>query len=379
MKKMFGRRLMLAICLALLLSVLAIPNTAQAATYPCLFYGTAAVNDEPVDAGTEITAWVGDEQVGSALTGDGGLEVNRFTLSVDLEPPAEMTFKIGELNAIETATFVQYGAVEVNLTAYTEAEVTLVSIAVAPVSVEILVGETQAFTANGTYSDDSITDITAEAVWTSSDTAVATVEEGLATGLTLGTTTITATLDGISGTASLEVTEVILVSIAVTPESASILLGETKQFTAIGTYSDDSIADITTEAVWTSSDNTVATVEEGLATGLALGTATITAMLDGISESTALSVVEVSATIELIEGVNIIPYTGATISLPEALTNIGPDGSGVVQIIWVRAAWTEGNWLYYNAAIPWGNLTQLENGRAYIIVVSQDCSWEIPQ
>jgi len=250
---------------------------------------------------------------------------------------------------------------------------------VTPESASILVGDTQQFTAMGTYSDDTTVDITAEAVWTSSNAAVATVDGGLATGVAEGTTTITATLDGISGSASLEVAAITLVSIAVTPESASILIGETQQFTAMGTYSDDSTADITAEAAWTSSDTAVATVEGGLATGVALGTATITATLDGISGSAALSVIPVLATVELIEGVNIIPYRGATTSLPEALTNIGPAGSGFVQIIWARAAWTEGSWLYYNAAIPWGTLTQLENGRAYIIAVSEDCSWEIPQ
>jgi len=182
---------------------------AAPATYPGLFYGTASVDDEPVDAGTEITAWVETEQVGSALTGPEGREPNEFILNVELEPGAEVSFKIGELDAIETATFVQYGAVEVALTAYTE--VTLVSIAVTPESASILIGDTQQFTAMGTYSDDTTVDITAEAVWTSSDAAVATVELGLATGVALGTATITATLDGISGSASLEVTAITLV------------------------------------------------------------------------------------------------------------------------------------------------------------------------
>ena len=292
MKKTFRRGLLLATCLLMTLGLLAGPAIAvQAATYPGLFYGTASVDGEPVDTGTEITAWVGTEQVGSALTGVGDLDANQFVLSVELES-GEVSFKIGELDAIETAAFVQYVPVEVSLTAFT--------------------------------------------------------------GVTL-------------------------LSIAVTPESASILVGETQAFTATGTYSDDSIAVITTEAVWTSSNDAVATVDEGLATGLALGTTTITATVDAISGSAALSVVEVPVAVELIEGVNIIPYTGATTSLPEALSNIGPQGSGVVQIIWARAAWTGGTWLYYNAAIPWGTLTQLENGRAYIIVVSQACSWEIPQ
>ena len=285
--------LVVAVCLMVPLSVLALPQTtAQAATYPCLFYGTASVDNEPVAAGIEITAWVGTEQVGSALTGAGDLEANQFTLSVDLEPPAEVSFKIGELDAIETAAFVQYGAVEVNLTAFT--------------------------------------------------------------GVTL-------------------------VSIAITPESASVLVGGTQQFTATGTYSDDSTADITAEAVWTSSNAAVATVEGGLATGLALGTTTITATLGGISGSAALSVVAVPVTVELVAGVNIIPYTGVTTSLPEALTTIGPDGLNVVDVIWARGAWTDGEWLYYNPRVPFGTLTQLEAGRAYIIVVTQDCTWELPQ
>ena len=296
MKKTFRWGLLLATCLLMTLGLLAGPPMAvQAATYPGLFYGTATVDDEPVQAGTEITAWVGTEQVGSAFTGVDNLDANQFALSVDLEAGLEVSFKIGELDAIETVAFVLYVPQVVSLTAYTE---------------------------------------------------------------------------------------VTLVSIAVTPGGASVLVGETRQFTATGTFSDDSTADITAEAAWTSSDTAVATVELGLTTGLALGTATITATLGGISESASLEVsesVEV-VTVELIEGVNIIPYTGATTSLPEALTNIGPgDGSGVVQIIWARAVWTEGSWLYYNAAIPWGTLSQLENGRAYIIVVSQDCTWEIPQ
>jgi len=80
----------------------------------------------------------------------------------------------------------------------------------------------------------------------------------------------------------------------------------------------------------------------------------------------------------LVEGVNIIAYTGVTADLPGALTNIGPGGLDVVDIIWARAAWTGGVWLYYNPRIAFGTLSQLENGRAYIIVVTEDCTWELP-
>lgn len=82
-------------------------------------------------------------------------------------------------------------------------------------------------------------------------------------------------------------------------------------------------------------------------------------------------------TLELFEGVNIIPYTGATTSLPEVLTNIAE----LLEIIWARGAWTGGEWyrFFFYYGFPVGELQQLENGRAYIIVVSEACIWELPQ
>ena len=82
-------------------------------------------------------------------------------------------------------------------------------------------------------------------------------------------------------------------------------------------------------------------------------------------------------TLELVEGANIVPYTGATTSLPEALTNI----ADLVEIIWARGAWTGGEWhcFFFYQGFPMGELEELEDGRAYIIVVSEACIWELPQ
>ena len=85
-----------------------------------------------------------------------------------------------------------------------------------------------------------------------------------------------------------------------------------------------------------------------------------------------------SGTLRLVEGVNIIAYTGATTDLPAALTNIGPTGLNLVTIVWARGEWTGSQWLYYNAIIQYGTLSQLEEGRAYIICVTEDCAWELP-
>ena len=84
-------------------------------------------------------------------------------------------------------------------------------------------------------------------------------------------------------------------------------------------------------------------------------------------------------TLSLVVGVNIIAYTGVTTDLPGALTNlpIGPDG--VVNVIWARGAWTGGAWLKYNARFQVGTLSELEADRGYIIVVTEDCTWNLPQ
>ena len=88
-----------------------------------------------------------------------------------------------------------------------------------------------------------------------------------------------------------------LSSIMVTPaspdNSANLAIGATQQFTATGTYSDGSTADISSQVTWNSDTTSVATIDSnGLATGVAAGTANITAALSGItSPSATLTVV----------------------------------------------------------------------------------------
>ena len=83
----------------------------------------------------------------------------------------------------------------------------LASIAVTPSSPTIASGTAVQSHATGTFADNSTADLTTQVSWTSSNTAVATVSntsgsQGLTTGVNPGNTTITATLNGVSGTAS---------------------------------------------------------------------------------------------------------------------------------------------------------------------------------
>ena len=76
---------------------------------------------------------------------------------------------------------------------------TLQSIAVSPAAPSVGIGNTQQFTATGTYSDNSTKNITSSVTWASSNTLFATVDvtSGLATGVAVGTTQITATLGSV--------------------------------------------------------------------------------------------------------------------------------------------------------------------------------------
>ena len=80
---------------------------------------------------------------------------------------------------------------------------TLVSIAITPSLPFVSMGGTQQFTATGTYSDSSTQNITTSVTWTSANTAVATISntagsQGLATGVSVGTSAITAALGSVS-------------------------------------------------------------------------------------------------------------------------------------------------------------------------------------
>ncbi|MHB8071576.1 MAG: S8 family serine peptidase [Candidatus Cryosericum sp.] len=160
---------------------------------------------------------------------------------------------------------------------------TLLSITVTPNPADINVGETQQFVATGTYNMGPLTeDITSSVTWSANAPA------GLFTGTAVGSFPITAALNGITGSSTVNVTTAparILQSITIAPSSASIRVGETQQFVATGNYSTAPLTeDITSTVTW--GDNAPA----GLFTGTAVGSFTVTATLDSIAGSATVTV-----------------------------------------------------------------------------------------
>ncbi len=129
--------------------------------------------------------------------------------------------------------------------------VLLENIRVTPASASIAAGLTQAFTATGEYSDGSEQDLTNSVNWSSSDADVASIDAtGSALGVSAGTAEIQASLDGFSGTATLTVTDPVIVETAILPPLADIPLGGTQDYRAFAIYSDGRYENVTFSAEW---------------------------------------------------------------------------------------------------------------------------------
>ncbi len=178
--------------------------------------------------------------------------------------------------------------------------VTLKSVAVTPPTPTLAANTTQALVATGTYSNSTTKNLTATVTWSSSNPAVATVSSaGLVLALGPGTTTISATTSAsaaapVTGTATITVSSATVASVAVTPATKKLPKGSSQQFTATATFSDGTQAVLSPAVVtWASSAPAIATISaSGLATGVAIGSTTVTAThtASGVSGAASLTV-----------------------------------------------------------------------------------------
>jgi trimeric autotransporter adhesin len=223
-------------------------------------------------------------------------------------------------------------------TSLTVSSAALVSIAVTPATGTVPAGRPLRFYATGTYTDGSTQDLTSSVTWSSSAPPVATINAaGLASGLIVGSTTITAASGTVQGTAMLTVTSPVLASVAVTPANASIAVGEPQQFTATATYSDGSTQNLTNTATWTSSGPAIASVSAtGAAVAHAVGTATISATAGSFTGTASLTV-----TPPVVIGLSVVPATlSMVLGSSRQLQAIATLSDGTTQDMTGTVAWS---------------------------------------
>lgn len=209
------------------------------------------------------------------------------------EPPSALQAEwASDDNTIDaTWTSMNGGALGIEIKAL-QHQAPVVSVEVTPASANLVVGETVQLTATALNAEgEALPGRTA--TWTTDASSVATVSAtGLVQAQGEGSATITATIEGKSGTSAITVTlsTVPVASVDVTPTSATVSVGNTVQLTA--TARDAGGQPLTGRTfTWTTSAPSVATVSStGLVTGQAEGGATITATSEGQSGTSSVTV-----------------------------------------------------------------------------------------
>jgi uncharacterized protein YjdB len=173
-------------------------------------------------------------------------------------------------------------------TTLTVLQAKLVSIAVAPATQVLNVGNSQQYLAIGTFDNNTTRDITAVSTFASASPAVATIVAngtggGMALAKAAGAAVISATSNGLSGSATLNVLPATFMSLALTPAATTLKIGATRQLAASATYSDGSVVDVTSMTAFVSATPAAVSVvaNAGLMTGVAAGSSTITGTFNG--------------------------------------------------------------------------------------------------
>ena len=184
-----------------------------------------------------------------------------------------------------------------------------------------------------TYNPEN-TDDSKDLTWTSSNADVATVDEnGVVTAAGGGTATIRATLNANEDIyAECAVTvSVPLESITLTAdkETDSLEVGDTVNL-IVGYNPEDTT--VAKDVVWTSSDDAVATVDNGTVTAVGGGTATITAAVNGISATCDVRVLKHTAGISL--GTTEMNLMKGDVSDPIAVTFDPADTDDSKEVTW---------------------------------------------
>jgi hypothetical protein len=163
--------------------------------------------------------------------------------------------------------------------------------------VALTVGQSAQLTVTETLTDGSLQDVTHTVSWSISDpTVVKIAASGLTSALKAGTSTFTASLPGsgsapVTASCTATIAPLLLAGLQVSAHDASMPLGTSQQLTATGTYNDGTARDLTAAVSWSSNAASILGVSAtGEASALARGSATISAIANGIGASMAVNV-----------------------------------------------------------------------------------------
>ncbi|BCS52567.1 Ig-like domain-containing protein [Geobacter sp. SVR] len=260
----------------------------------------------------------------------------------------------------------------------------LQSISFDPADPSLLSLSTTTLKATGHYSDGTTADITSQATWTSSRTDFATVAaNGAVKTLAPGTTAISASLDGISGTTNLKVTGGILNSIALAitpnPTGSRLVLGTDARLTATGTFTNNVTRDITGAVDWSTTDAGIATVTvQGGNLALLKALAATPSITVTAESGTVSATITVNITAPSLLSLAIAPTSLTAITgISDRLTATATFSDGSTQDVTLNSTWTSDNTAaasVNNSDLGKGKVTGVAAGTALVTAALGDKS-----
>jgi uncharacterized protein YjdB len=250
------------------------------------------------------------------------------------------------------------------------------AVTVSPASASLVVSGTQQLTATTKDANNNVL-VGRTVTWSSGNTAAATVDgNGLVTGVSAGTATITASSEGQSGTSGITVTPAPapVATVTVAPPSASVVAGGTQQLTA--TTSDAGGNNLSGRTVtWSSNAPSVATVNTstGLVSAVSPGTATITATSEGQSGTSAITVTPVPVATVTITPSSATLVVGGTQQLTATTKDVGGATLTGRTVAWASdngAATVDANGLVTAVSVGTATITATSEGKTGTSVIT---------
>ena len=247
-----------------------------------------------------------------------------------------------------------------NHTARCEVTVTVsaTGVTLSQTELSLVKGATATLTATVLPSDATNQKVT----WSSTNTAVATVENGTVTAVSVGNATITVTTEDGNYTATCEVT--------VTVSATGVTLSQTELPLAKGATATLSAtvvpADATNKKVtWRSNNTSIATVENGTVTAVSGGNATITVTTEDGNHTARCEVVVTAP----------VPAASVTLSQTELILRKGATAKLTATVLPTDATNKKVRWSSNNTAVAIvesGTVAALSAGNATITVTTED-------
>ena len=279
-------------------------------------------------------------QIGAeTLDAQGNVLTGRPVAFTTSNPAVATVSNTGLVTALAAGSAIITGASEGKSapSSITVSTVPVASVAVTPAGSQIVVGQTTQL--NAEPRDASGQPLTGRAVsWSSSDPNVASVSStGLVTAVAPGQATITATSEAAAGTSTISVSPKSVSSVILSPNQGSVTVGQTLQLGAQVTDDQGNVLG-GRPISFTSSAPGVATVSEsGLVTGVAPGTATITATSEGKTGTATVTVtpIPVAKVVVTPETPNVT--VGQTVQL-----NVSVQGANNQELTGRTVTWSSG-------------------------------------